>query len=109
MSIEHQTYILLAITALLYLAVPLWLVLKGRLVRAGIAGLFVAFIPPVWQGVFWSDSAGTFGLLTLVLSILPLSAVLLGSLMVAARLLRMTCSPDCYHSQGESAPFMAGG
>ena len=78
MSLGAQTYLVLVGTIILYVALPGWLLFKRQVFRAGLAGILVTFMPSIFQGVFWSKSAGNFGLLLALLTPLPLVLMALG-------------------------------
>lgn len=92
MSLEVQTYAVLACTFALYFVVPIWLLVKGWPLRAGLAGLLIALLPGIAHGVFWPDSAGNFGLLMIVLVPLPLLLMATGVVAGFSRLAKKATS-----------------
>lgn len=62
----------------LYVIVPMRLIFRTRIVAGGLIQLIGALLPEIWHRIFWPDEAGTFGLLTILLLLLPIGFVAYG-------------------------------
>jgi hypothetical protein len=69
----------------LYLALPVWLTWRGKLVSAGLIQLVGALLPSIWHSLFWPNEAGSFGLLIIVLAPMPLILILVGLIVLIVR------------------------
>lgn len=69
---------LLLVWTVLYIIAPTWLLFRGRLLSGGFVQLIGAILPAIWQGVFWPNGAGNFGLLMMVLVPIPLGLMAAG-------------------------------
>jgi hypothetical protein len=69
---------LLTVWAILYIALPIWLIYRGWPFTGGFIQLIGAFLPGIWQAAFWSEAAGNFGLLMILLVPIPLCIMIMG-------------------------------
>lgn len=69
---------LLVVWIAFYIAAPIWLVLRGRWWSSGFVQLFGALLPGIWQGIFWHDKGGNFGLLMMLLVLMPICVLFTG-------------------------------
>ena len=86
MSLELQTLLLLGLTLLAYFTVPLWLLVRGHILTAGLAQLVIAFIPSLFQRRFWPETAGTFDWYGAMMVPLPLLLIAIGLVWGAKRI-----------------------
>ena len=76
---------LLLVWCVLYLVLPGWLISRGQFLSAGLVQLLGAVLPSVWQGIFWPNEAGNFGLLIMMLVPIPLCIIAGASVALLAR------------------------
>lgn len=69
---------LIIVWIILYIAAPVWLMIRGWLLTGGIVQLFGALLPGIWQAIFWPNEAGNFGLLLMTMVPIPLLVVIAG-------------------------------
>jgi hypothetical protein len=72
----------------IYLVAPTWLVMHEKILSGGLVQLVGAFLPGIWQGIFWPDEAGNFGLLMMLLVPIPLCIIACGILAALVRVTR---------------------
>jgi hypothetical protein len=69
MSLHGQPQLVALISMVLYAAVPLRMIAKGRFMLAGLLMLFAAQLPIIWQVRATNSEMPGFALLTVLLSI----------------------------------------
>lgn len=69
---------LLVVWIVFYIAAPIWLVMRGRWLSGGSVQLFGALLPGIWQGIFWPDEGGNFGLPMMTLVLMPICVIFTG-------------------------------
>lgn len=72
----------------LYIAAPIWLGMRGWWLAGGLVQLIGAFLPGIWQGIFWPNVSGHFGLLMMMLVPIPICVIVTG---LAINLYRAGC------------------
>ena len=68
-----------------YFAAPFWLSIRGWILGAGSVQMVGALLPGIWQGIFWPDTAGNFGLLMMMLVPIPLCVMAIWSILLLLR------------------------
>lgn len=93
MGLALQTLLLLGLTLLAYFAVPLWLLVRGKILTAATAQLVIAFIPSLFQCRFWPETAGTFDWYGAMMVPLPLLLMVTGLACGAKRIISKLWRP----------------
>ena len=86
MSLGAQSDLVMLISFVLYLTLPVALLIRGWLIRAGLAMVFAALLPVLWQGFFTDSDAPGFALLLILTAPLPIIIIAIG---LIARLYRV--------------------
>lgn len=79
---------LIVVWMALYIAAPIWLGMRGWLLAGGLVQLIGALLPGIWQGIFWPNESGNFGLLMIMLVPIPICVIVTG---LAINLYRAFC------------------
>ncbi|MDQ3520085.1 MAG: hypothetical protein M3466_16995 [Gemmatimonadota bacterium] len=79
MTLGQQSSAVAVIAAAIYLIGGIWLLIKGRPIRAGLVMTLASLIPLAWQLNFTESDAKGFGLL-LLLMLPPASGIILAGL-----------------------------
>ena len=85
MSLGAQSSLVMIVSLALYVILPLVLLVRGWPMRAGLAMLFAAFLPLLWQGMFTDSNAPGFGVLLILTLPLPILLIAIGVILACYR------------------------